>query len=99
MDTMAMRFLFTFMSVIAMLATGCSGDASTTATPTGMLQTRDYIVTLYTGDNGSRYTVQNSDGETIESDLTLETMIAMFPQLEFIQTEPENIIWAGLGEL
>jgi len=84
--------------ILVTMISGC--DSSQTAqVPTGMLKTRDYMITMYAGQDGYNYTVQNLEGETIESGLTLQTMIARFPELEFIESDGDNLDWAGLDEL
>lgn len=62
---------------------------------TGMLKTRDYIITMYASGQDTYYSVRSLDGEIISEDITIETMVARFPELKYLQ-DNDNISWAGL---
>ena len=78
---------------------GCAGNTSSpdvnALVATGMLKTRDYIITLYTSGTDQLYTVRALDGTALEENLTIESMIALFPDLAHLK-DSDNLSWAGL---
>ena len=90
---------FLTSSLIALFLVSCTAIQSTPSqaslVPTGMLKTRDYIITLYTSGSDQLYTVRAFDGTALQENLTIDSMIALYPELEYFK-ENDNITWAGL---
>jgi hypothetical protein len=87
------------LSSLMLLMLSCSGNPQGSddrnLVATGMLKTRDYIITLYTSGSDQRYSVRTIDGTAVQENLTIDSMIALYPELEYL-TESDNITWAGL---
>ena len=82
--------------VFPALLTACASTEEPAAgVATGMLQTRDYIVTMYTGNQGSRYSVHSLDGNLLDEDINMETMVARFPELRHLRNN-DGIEWADV---
>ena len=91
------RIISIFALIISL--TNCmpapSGNGQPGAVATGMLKTRDYIVTMYVTQSDTLYSVRTLDGTVLEEDIPLDSMIALFPELEYLK-DNDNISWAGL---
>jgi len=83
-----------FIAVSLLLLSACATDISN-GVATGMLKTRTYIVTLYASPAGPLYSVRNLDGALLDQDISMETMIARYPDLEHLEKN-NHIDWAGL---
>lgn len=82
--------------VLLVLLTACATvENPIFGVATGMLQTRDYIVTLYAGSQGSFYSVHSLDGTLLEEDINMETMVARFPELSHLM-DNNRIEWADV---
>jgi hypothetical protein len=91
------RILFIFGLVIflnACMPIG-SSDEQAVGVATGMLKTRNYIVTLYASQGNPLYSVRSLDGTLLQEEISLETMVALFPELDYLK-DNDNISWAGL---
>jgi|GEM_PF-3408344 len=87
-----------FSTVVAILTllSACTPDKEVAVgIATGMLQTRDYIITMYTGSQGPLYSVRGLDGTLLDEDISMETMVARYPTLNYLK-DNDNIDWAGL---
>ena len=90
------RFLIS-LAVIVLLSACTSGLSSSNQVgnvATGMLKTRDYIITLYAAQSSTLYSVKTLDGTLLQEDISIETMVALFPELEYLE-DNDNINWAG----
>jgi len=83
------------LAILLLLSACASNQEATVGVATGMLQTRDYIVTMYAGIQGSLYSVRSLDGTVLDEDISLDTMVARYPQLNHL-LDTDNIDWADL---
>ena len=92
-------FRFISATVLITLLLGCSSslsrDNQAAGVATGMLKTRSYIITMYTTRSNTLYSVRTLDGTMLEKDVSIESMVARFPELEYLK-DNDNIGWAGL---
>jgi len=91
------RFLISLAVIVLFYActSGFSSSNQVGNVATGMLKTRDYIITLYATQNSPLYSVRTLDGTLLQEEISIETMVAQFPELEYLQNN-DNISWAGL---
>ena len=82
-----------FIAVSLLLLSACATNVSN-GVATGMLKTRTYIVTLYASPAAPLYSVHNLDGALLDQDISMETMIARYPDLEYLKKN--HIDWAGI---
>ena len=85
--------------VIALLTVaGCSpAQVTDYQAATGMLKTRDYIVTMYAGSNtnGPQYSIRDMNGVLLDEELSMESLVALYPDLKHLENN-DSIEWAGL---
>ncbi len=85
--------------VLSVLLFACTSSLSSNDQPeyvaTGMLKTRNYIITLYATQGSPLYSVETLDGTVLQEDIPIETMLALYPELEYLRSS-DNISWAGL---
>ena len=87
---------FGSIATLVLLLTACAAsDNPASGIATGMLQTRDYIVTMYAGRDGPLYSVRSLDGVLLVEDISMDTMVARYPDLNYLK-DNDNIDWAGL---
>lgn len=86
---------FLALVVVAFSSACYESDEDTTPVATGMLKTREYLITLYTAPDGPLYSVQDLEGTVLEQDISMETMVARYPKLIWLQSD-STIEWAGL---
>jgi len=88
------RLFFSISLTVALL--GCTASPPVTdAVATGMLKTREYIVIMYASLGEPLYSVHSPDGTLLEQDLNMETMVARYPDLEYLR-DNDAIDWAGI---
>jgi hypothetical protein len=93
-----MKKLFSASALIVVLTactSGLSGNDQVGSVATGMLKTRNYIITMYATQNNQLFSVKTLDGTILQEDVSIETMVALYPELEYLQGN-DNISWAGL---
>ena len=90
-----MERMISILALLTVLAACVSEEGTTGGIATGMLKTRDYIVTMYAGSNGPLYSVRSLGGDMLDEDISMETMVARYPELDYLQ-DNDNIDWAGL---
>lgn len=87
---------FGFIVALLFSLAACTiSDNSTGGLATGMLQTQDYIVIMYAGSSGPLYSVRSLDGTVLDQDISMDTMVARYPELNHLK-DNDNIDWAGL---
>jgi hypothetical protein len=62
------------MLAVTFLSACSESDRNTAPVATGILKTREYIITLYAAPAGPLYSVQDLDGTVLEKDINMETM-------------------------
>ena len=71
--------------VLSALLFACTSSLSSNDQPeyvaTGMLKTRNYIITLYATQGSPLYSVETLDGTVLQEDIPIETMLALVPLL------------------
>lgn len=82
-------------ALIFSLAACAANDSPADGIATGMLKTQDYIVTMYAGSSGPLYSVRSLDGNVLDQDISMDTMVARYPDLNHLKNN-DNIDWAGL---
>ncbi len=94
------RFLIPLAVIILLYActSGLSSSHQVGNVATGMLKTRDYIITPYAAQSRTLYSVKTLDGMLLQEDMSIETMVALFPELEYLE-DNDNISWAGLNDI
>lgn len=85
----------TIIAFSLLLLSACAADDDNSGIATGMLKTREYIVTMYAGTNGPLYSVRGLDGTLLDQDISMDTMVARYPELNYLQ-DNDSIDWAGL---
>ena len=90
-----MNRLSLVVAILVLLSACATDEEAAVGVATGMLQTRDFIVTMYAGSDGPLYSVRNLDGTLLDEDISMETMVARYPQLDYLR-DNDNIDWAGL---
>ncbi|MBT8145504.1 MAG: hypothetical protein KJN90_01545 [Gammaproteobacteria bacterium] len=89
---------FGFIAALIFSLAACAADDNPNGgIATGMLQTRDYIVTMYAGSSGPLYSVRSLDGTVLDRDISIDTMVARYPDLNHLK-DNDNIDWAGVDE-
>jgi hypothetical protein len=78
------------------LAAGAT-RADETSAPIGHLAFRDHTVTLSASAAGPRFTLRDREGSLLESELTLEELIAREPEVGHLveSAVAGGLIWAG----